>query len=119
MKKGFTLIELIGVILIITLIFALAYPSFVKVISTNNERALQSQINEIIKSGKLWASEYMNSVLVETNPQYVKVSELYNLGLLDKNNIINPVTKESMNDNCVKVSVNDYNSYNYEFIENC
>ncbi|MBQ8234165.1 MAG: prepilin-type N-terminal cleavage/methylation domain-containing protein, partial [Bacilli bacterium] len=44
MKKGFTLIELIGVILIITLIFALAYPSFVKIISTNNERALQSQI---------------------------------------------------------------------------
>src|SRR5574344_308281 len=120
MKKGFTLIELIGVIIVLAIIAAIAYPTFIVVVKNNKEKAYTIQKNQILESSKNWVMENMSPDLSST---YVKVSTLYNLGLLDKTSgdiIFNPVTGESMMDSCVVVSKDEENnSYKYTFEEEC
>ena len=57
MRKGFTLVELLVVIVILGLLSLVVYPSVIKVINDNRTSAYESQIKIVEKAAKEWGVE--------------------------------------------------------------
>ena len=109
-KDGFTLVELIAVIVILSLILTLSVPSLIGALKNNKEQALE-KINELII---LAAKDYVVDYHL-TTPRDISLSELCK-NYLDCP-IINPVTNEEMNIS-VRVDVNkNYTIMNNQLIE--
>lgn len=104
-SKGFTLIEVLGVIVILAVIITLVFPSVDKTINKSKNITYKSQINSMLNAAYDYTLEN-TKVLPETskNISYVTLGELMSLGYLD-NNLINPKTrKEFSYDLVVKIS---------------
>ena len=109
-KDGFTLVELIAVIVILSLILTLSVPSLIGALKNNKEQALE-KINELII---LAAKDYVVDYHL-TTPRDISLSELCK-NYLDCP-IINPVTNEEMNIS-VRVDANkNYTIINNQLIE--
>ena len=116
MKKAFTLVELLGVIIILGVIALIAFPIVDKSIKTGKEESL----NSIIKTIEKAAQEYMTREHMGYTTSYDKVDldELIATGYL-KDNIINPVTNDKMNGCVVYKWQDEYNQYEYEYQDPC
>ena len=116
MKKAFTLVELLGVIIILGVIALIAFPIVNKSIKTSKEESL----NSIIKTIEKAAQEYMTREHMGYTTSYDKVDldELIATGYL-KDNIINPVTNDKMNGCVVYKWQDEYNQYEYEYQDPC
>ena len=116
MKKGFTLVELLGVIAIIGIISVIAVPIVADKISDSKASALNTQITLIEKAASDYILEH-NDLLDEynLNPTLVSIEDLKNAGLLNTGKIKNPVTKDEMN-GCIVVSYSlDTKGYQYKY----
>ena len=116
MKKAFTLVELLGVIIVLGVIALIAFPIVNKSIKTSKEDSL----NSIIKTIEKAAEEYVVREHMGYTTSYDKVNldELIAKGYL-KDNIINPVTNDKMNGCVVYKWHDDYNQYKYEYQDPC
>ncbi len=119
MKKGFTLVELLGIIVILALIAAIAYPIVAGNITAAKQSADESQTNFIIESAKYWADE--NSHLLSDT-----VGDIYILNLTtlkDAGYFENTTYKDLRNgnlitDGCVKITTGNH-KYTYSFEKSC
>jgi len=82
MKKGFTLVELVAAIIILTVIGAIALPIVNSTIKNNKEKLYQAQLQEIEEATEKWA--YKNRDLLPNNSETVTITilELKKAGLL-------------------------------------
>ena len=55
-KKGFTLIEIIGIIILLALIGLLVYPTVIRIIGDSKEELYQKNISEIERMAANWTS---------------------------------------------------------------
>ena len=118
-KKGFTLIEVIGVIVIILLLFLLATPIIVNYVKDTKESAANVQLNTIKDSAKNWASARENINLLPTkNGDCIEVTlgELKSSGYIDFD-ITNPETNELYSDSIKVVIRKENNNLTYEVNE--
>lgn len=98
MKKGFTLVELLVVIVIIGMLSLVAYPSVIKIINDSREEAYRNQIRVVEKITKEWAVSNPTIVpaINESGstcsciPKCIKVDDLKNSGYLSGDDIKNP-----------------------------
>ena len=60
-KKGFTLVELLAVIAIMSLIMVLVAPTISNLSKTSNERIRDSKIKAIIAAGEKYGNDYINT----------------------------------------------------------
>lgn len=99
MKKGFTLAELIGVLVVLALIGTIAIPSVTKIIKENKNDVCIIQFNNIIEEAKNWGSNNIDK-LPSNNGEFVTVSfnDLVKLGYAE-DNLIDPITKEKFSNN--------------------
>lgn len=109
-KKGFTLVELLAVIVILGIIVAISITSYTYVKSTLVNEEYDNLISLIETKASAYASEYYVST--------VSVQELINSGYLssDDGYIYSPVDNEIINCYIVKISVNNGN-YEATFYE--
>ncbi len=116
MKKGFTLVELLGVIIILGVIALITFPIINKSIKSSKEKALEQVINNIEKA----AYEYSisNDIGYQTFYNKIELSTLVNSGIL-KDSIINPVTDEQMQGCVLYKWVEEYEQYEFKYEENC
>ena len=116
MKKAFTLVELLGVIIVLGVISLIVFPIVDKSIKTSKEDSL----NSIIKTIEKAAQEYVvrEHMGYTTSYDKVDIDELIATGYL-KDNIINPVTNQKMNGCVIYKWQNEYNQYDYEYQETC
>ena len=116
MKKAFTLVELLGVIIVLAVISLIVFPIVDKSIKTSKEESL----NSIIKTIEKAAQEYVvrEHMGYTTSYDKVDIDELIATGYL-KDNIINPVTNEKMNGCVIYKWQSEYNQYQYEYDEEC
>lgn len=93
MKKGFTLAELIGVLVILALIGTIAIPSVTKIIRENKNNICIIQFNNIIEETKNWGSNNIEK-LPSNDGEAINVSfdDLVKYGYAE-DNLINPITK--------------------------
>ena len=116
MKKGFTLVELLAVIVIIGVVTLIAVPAITKNISSSKERLYKVQVQDIELAAKKWATDSYESLDKEyLNSSYVSIAMLQELGYLSKEKIYNPKNKEVML-GCIEVSYNTNDkTYGYKY----
>ncbi len=119
-KKGFTLVELLAVLVIITLLAVLAFSSIIK--KSNELKSISNtKYEELLKtSAKMYvnANEDIKLQLKSGSSKTITYKELQDSGymaegLKDLNNSNIDTTKV-----CIVVSYNNY-SYTYTLNENC
>ena len=118
MKKGFTLIELIAVIVILSAVALIVFPNINKVIISSRKRLHDEQIQDINKSAEKWATD--NIELLDSyhlNTTYVSLSVIQSGGYLEKEKVLDPLTKKEM-DGCIQIQYDLNNKkYNYDYEE--
>ncbi len=117
-KNGFTLIEIIATVLIITLIGLLVVPQVRTIINDSKDRAYNSVVSTIEDAAKTYV--YLNTSSVDTSITSngyatVTILTLQQEGLL-KVDIENPLTGENIaSTDVVRITKSD-NAYSYEYI---
>lgn len=117
-NKGFTLIELIGTLVILSLMLLIVTPLVTKNLRTSLKKT-DIQTKENIKlAAKNWMSDHKEEV------NQIKVSKLIEEGYLD-DEVKLPSTSENINKACIKV-IKTYDNqdtgkkiYKYEYEDNC
>lgn len=121
MKKAFTLIELLSVIIILGIILTLTIPTVLGIINKSKDNAYNSQIENIINAAKFYISDEKDEISDLENigdVYYVTLTELNNNGYLEIP-IINPKTDAAFEvaNSYVKVRKTTTNSFTYEFLQ--
>ena len=114
MKNAFTLIELVGVIAMLSVIALVAVPAINNSLSKSRNNLSEVQKNQIIKGGKDYLSEHINK-LPSNNEDCIKLplTGLRDAGYINEDTINPEDDKEYSENYYVKVTkVN--NSYSYE-----
>jgi len=115
MKKGFTLVELLAVIVILALLAIVALPSAFSIGDSIKERMYCEKIDMILSSAKTWGNEHSSQL--KTGGCYIEKSirELVEQGAIKKEGdgtpekpyVTNPVTGEGMDDRMVYLYLNN------------
>ena len=118
MKKGFTLMELLAVIIVLSILSVIVFPNAVKIINKSKENLYQAQLRDLeivtknfsLDHKELLDKNYLNDI-------YISLSTLKKSRYLEENIIKNPKTGKEML-GCMKMSYNyDNNQYNYEYLD--
>lgn len=112
MRRGFTLVELIVVIVILGLLALVSFPAVTKVIDDSKNDAYSDQVKVIEKSAKAWGVEHP-TLLPSSGCVKVKVSTLVSNGYISSGTPKNPKNNTDMN-GAVKISLID-SKYNYVY----
>lgn len=108
MKRGFTLVELLMVIVLLGVIALIAVPTVNTMISGSREKAETEQINTIVNAGKKYMTKGDNSLHLPKNgttPYCVSVAKLKEEGLLSDEVIKNPNSKSTKYDDTLNGAV--------------
>ena len=116
-KKGFTLVELLGVIVILGIIATITVPLIQRTIIENTEEAYNDQVTSFERAAKNYvASDVYNMTNCQTKICTISLKELQEKGYLQSGDIVNPITDENFDmDNVVDITYDgDTFSYNYD-----
>ena len=117
-RSGFTLIELIAVMVILAIISFLVVPSIVKVMKDSKEKLYQEQVDLVLTAAKNYGVENYDE-LDEVNLTFLTLDKLISSGYIENDEAIDPRNNQAM-DGCVMVSYNQSNKkYDYEYIPGC
>lgn len=117
MKKnnGFTLIELMAVIIILGVIGLIVFPTALDSINNSKEKLYKEQVKRILDAAESWAADN-DSLLPDaeenSTPIMITIDYLQKAGLLKKDDVKNPISgTESMAEKIVIYYDNDYKQY--------
>lgn len=118
-KNGFTLIEIIGIIILLGVIGLLVYPTIMRIIGDSKEDLYKKNVSEIERLAANWAS--INESKLPTMDEmgyYIKIEVLKNEGFIEED-IINPKTEEPML-GCVGITYDKpKDKYTYKYYDDC
>jgi len=116
-KKGFTLVELIGVITLLALIALVVYPAITTVMKNTREKAYNDQIEVLIKAAKQWGVENADKLPdVEGGMYTLSISTLLSDGYLTNDEVVDPRNTETTLTGTIIIR-NASNQYNYAYAE--
>lgn len=128
-NKGFTLVEILAVLVLIGLLFGIGVPAVSKISKNMKARTYNQKINLIEEAGKLWGQD--NKALLqssrcdvdgdgtkESNCYKIKISELIDEDYLDSEDkntkkFENPLTDGDMLNMCVYIYKKNNRIYSY------
>ena len=115
-KYGFTLVELLGVIIVLGVIALITFPIINESIRKSKENSLEQVINNIEKA----AYEYSikNELVYSGIYNKIELSTLIDSGIL-KESIINPVSNEQMQGCVLYKWLDEYNQFEFKYDEEC
>lgn len=111
-EKGFTLVELLGVIVILAVIMLLVFPTVNNILSQSKDTIYQKQINSILSAAYDFSLKNIKYLPEYNQKSYVTLGELKYEGMIDVD-IKNPDTNEKFKDNLVISIHNVGASYKY------
>ena len=130
--KGFTLTELLAVLVVISILAVIAVPNISKLIQTYKQSLLNTQINNIEEAARDWGASNIYLLPTGDDISVVKTYEevengtedkygvlIINLGLLKESgkiasDIKNPVTNEPFDDNLKIYITNETSKITYK-----
>ena len=99
-KKGFTLVELLAAIIILSLLALLAGTSVTNVVKNSKNELYDSQLALIKSAAELWGADNLSLLPNAGECKYLTLGDLKKYGTLDSN-IINPKTNEEFSDDMI------------------
>lgn len=100
-KKGFSLIELLGVLCVLGILACIVAVPVTKSIKDANINACKSQFQTVIEAAKQWGNENIYSLPDDINEtSTVSILTLKEAGLLE-NDLKNPIDKSNIDDTIV------------------
>lgn len=111
-KKGFTLVELLGVLVILAIIFAIVSPLVTDILSESKDAIYQKQIDTILNATYDFSLKNLNCLPEYDKKTYITLAELKYEGMIDSN-ITDPITNEKFADNLVISIYNVGAGYKY------
>ena len=119
MKKGFTLIEMLSVIIIIALLSLIVLPQILNQVGNQKEKVSDITKNIIYSSAELYLDENISIDPKRTNQTIcITLEELVKNEKLEKPLTDYKTGKQIPLNSGVKVSLNDYNERVYELVDN-
>lgn len=98
-KKGFTLVELLAVIVVLAIILVIAYPSVIKSINSSKEKTKYMAAKEIVSMAEAYMETLCNDCKDETgnlkDDACISVEDMVSAGYLE-NDVTNPATGENI-----------------------
>lgn len=123
-EKGFTLIELVGVIVLVSLMILIIIPTVEKVVKKGEENADKQLKDNMILAAKSWAVDNKGKMPQEPGVKInIWLSDLQKDGYIERN-IKLPSTGGSIDEACIEVTnkssgVAKKNVYDYVYNDNC
>ena len=108
-KKGFTLVELLAVIVILGIIATITIFSVSDILTDSKNSLSQTQIKKVEESAKVY---YLKEGM-SNNDNCVSISELISKGYIESKEVKDPKTKEEIN-GYVKITY-ESNHYIYKY----
>lgn len=119
MKKGFTLVELLGVIVILGVIGMITVPLVQRTIIENNQKLCEDQVISFERAARSFANKnvYKTEELITNGggSYNVSLTELQDEGFLPDGNIENPLTGENFNLNTSVKITEAHNQFSYNY----
>lgn len=112
-KNGFTLAELLGVIVILALISLITVPAVSGTLQKYKSKLCKTQVEQIVSAARTWGSDNILKLPSSGNSIEVTLKELSDYGYIDSD-IENPVTKENFDLEETKVKITK-NGKKYEY----
>lgn len=119
MKRGFTLPELIAVLIVLSFIAMIAIPAVTKVIKENKTNICVIQFDNIIEDAKGWASDNIEKLPINDDDAKITVSfdDLVKYGYAG-DSLIDPITKEGFTSEWAVQISNSLHKLEYKIVKN-
>ena len=108
-KSGFTLVELLAVITILSLVALVTSISVANMLKTSKEDLSVAQIKSIELAAKSWGADNIDLLPTGNNCSYLTLKDLKDDGLLDSN-IVDPKNKTQISNNMIIKVLSKLNS---------
>ena len=123
MKKGFTLIEIISVMVVLAIIAMIVSPAIFKAIQTSKEKSYNTQVNNIVEAAKSFMINNNNLLKDDGSVTEVSVATLIEKNYIknsENGKLKNPKEKNTYMDGCVRIYYSfTNNQYIYEYNDTC
>jgi len=117
MKKGFTLAELIGVIVVLALIALVAIPAVSDVLSKNKKKLCEVQMENIMAAARSWGANNISSLPGCADcTKTISLKDLIAGGYID-GGITNPLDDEPISEDLEIVITRTGKKYTYQFTD--
>lgn len=112
-KKGFTLVELLGVVAILAMLGLVIVPVISNVLSDNKEKLYDVQINNIKSGASSFVAENIFDINISSGDSVgITLGDLKNLGYIDED-IKDPITRNNFSDDLAIVIANQSGVFTY------
>lgn len=116
-KKGFTLVELLAVIIILGILGLIVVPMVNDTIKEQKEKLYNRQLETIQSSAEGWSTKNSDKITNDGTSVYVNVTTLVNDGYLKNKDIKDPRNNKIMS-GCVSISYDEAHSqYVYDYVD--
>ena len=123
-NKAFTLIELLGVIIVLAIIALIVVPIIDNTLKNTRQRAYEIQVEQIENAAKEYSVDHEEILPMNDGvfTNQVMLSDLVTLGYIEKDGdgkVYNPIDNSVMN-GCVNIKFDlEYNQYTYIYDNEC
>ena len=126
-NKGYTLVELLAVFVILGIIIMISVPAITGVISSSKSKAYDEQVKILENAARTYMSEHSKDLPDSGSPFNVTIDNLKESGLISEEDIKNPnyssgseepKKKNQYFNGCIKVT-NTNNKFTYKYQDEC
>lgn len=120
-KKGFTLAELLGVIVLLGILAVVAFPPLLNQLNKSKDKLSEATVKVLGIAAEQYIDEHSSNYPIKNGNVYcIKLETLVNYNYL-KSPIMDASSGEEIDisNNYVKFKINKYNDYEYELSEEC
>lgn len=118
-NKGFTLVELLGVLIVLAILAVITIPLVGEYIESSRQKAYDVEIKTIIKAAKEYYTKYSGRIKFDNNNEYqMPLCELKNSEYLEDKPIANPLDPEEQLNGCV-ILKKESSKLTYEYENDC
>lgn len=117
--RGFTLVELIAIIVVLLGIFLFSFPNLTNMMNTDDEKKYDDMVVNLCTSGKSYMYSNMDDfkeLSIANSTIELRIDKLINYGNVDKN-LKNPKSNKSVKNDKLKYTVLSDFSLDCEYIE--